>query len=118
MATRQPPSVIPLRKPDVLASWPLRPLSSVERDSLPFAELVKGDLTAGRAVEEVLISIGRQDEPESFITHQTFNGAVHCCHLCFLESELPAYLGPISHALSAIAQHRSSGGRSIMPCRV
>jgi hypothetical protein len=71
----------PLRKLDVLASWTFRSLAAVERDRLALAELVKRGLTAGRAVEEVLISIARQDEPESFIAHKTFNRSGQRCHL-------------------------------------
>jgi hypothetical protein len=61
---------------DVFAARSLRPLSSLEGDGLSLAEFVERRLTARRTVEEVLVSVRRQDEPETFIAHQPLDRTV------------------------------------------
>src|SRR5678816_3769034 len=94
-------SVIVLGNLDVFAARSLRPLSPVEDDGLALAEFVERRLTARRAVEEVLVSVRRQNEPETFIAHQPLDRPVQSRH-CVLQPK-PVLLR--ARALLVLRQH-------------
>src|SRR6266851_3610095 len=75
-----------LRDLDVLASGALGTLSPLERDGLPFTEIVETSFATCRAVEEVLVPVTGQDETKPFVTDEPFDRAVHGRHGDLLES--------------------------------
>src|SRR5437867_3294551 len=93
---------------DVFAARSLRPLSPLECDSLSFAELVERGLTAGGAVKEVLVSVGRQDEPESFVAHQPLDRAIQSRHRILPEIGAPC--NQRGRALLVSLQSVTAGG--------
>src|SRR5262249_46378270 len=66
-----------LRDLDVLASRALRTLSSLECDGLAFMKIVETSFTARGAVEEVLVPVTGEDEPEPLVTDEPLDRAVH-----------------------------------------
>jgi hypothetical protein len=69
-----------LRNLDVLRPRPLGTLTSLERDSLTFTEIIETRLTARGVVKEVLVLVTGQNETKTFVTYESFDCAVHGCH--------------------------------------
>src|SRR5436190_11445427 len=66
---------------DAFGARSLRPLALLEGHRLAFAELVEPRALTGRIVEEVLVAVVRQNEPETLVTDEPLDRAVRCCHV-------------------------------------
>jgi len=60
------------------AARSLGPLALVEGHRLPFTQLIEARALARRIVEEVLVAVLRQNEPETLVADETLDRAVRC----------------------------------------
>jgi hypothetical protein len=52
----------------------------IERNGLSLTQLVEGRLGTSGLMKEVLTPVASRDETEPFVTHQSFDCAIHSCH--------------------------------------
>src|SRR6187399_2719279 len=79
-----------LRDAHAFRARSLRALTLVKGHGLPFAQLVEPRALARRVVEEVLVSVFRQDEAEALVADEPLDLAVHRCCLPFMRERLPS----------------------------
>src|SRR5688572_11802995 len=70
-----------LRHFDVFAAGTFGTLADVERHGLSFAQIIEMGLGTSRVVEEIFGAVTREDEAETFVRDETFDGAAERSHM-------------------------------------